>query len=78
VTVVVELPADADEAERIAERALGTVVQLLQDAPAVTLQTLERSGTVTRPVRDRRQAGRRLARAVSRGEAAFPVPSAHP
>ncbi|HEY1443389.1 MAG TPA: DUF58 domain-containing protein [Acidimicrobiales bacterium] len=78
VTVVVELPADADEAERIAERALGTVVQLLQDAPAVTLQTLERSGTVTRPVRDRRQAGRRLARAVSRGEAAYPVPSAQP
>lgn len=76
VTVVVDLPADADEAERVAERALGTVVELLREAAAVTLQTLEPRGTVTRPVRDRRQAGRRLARAVSSGEVALAAPPA--
>jgi uncharacterized protein (DUF58 family) len=76
VTVVVDLPADVDEAERVAERALGTVVELLGDSDTVTLQTLEPSGTVVRAVRDRRQAGRRLARAVSRVEAALPSPSA--
>jgi uncharacterized protein (DUF58 family) len=78
VTVVVDLPADADAAERVAERALGTVVELLQDDAAVTLQTLEPSGTVTRPVRDRRQAGRRLARAVSSDQGARPTSPAQP
>jgi uncharacterized protein (DUF58 family) len=80
VTVVVDLPADVDEAERVAERALGTVVELLRDADAVTLRTLEPSGTITRQVRDRRQAGRRLARAVaaSGGEAASHTPPPQP
>jgi len=80
VTVVVDLPADADEAERVAERALGTVVELLRDGDVVTLRTLEPSGTMTRRVRDRRQAGRRLARAVAAGsgEAAPPSPPPQP
>ncbi len=59
-----ELPADPDEAERVAERALGTVVDLLGDGAPVLLGTLERSGAVLAPVTDRRVAGRRLARAV--------------
>jgi hypothetical protein len=66
--VVVELPADPDEAEYIAERALGTVVALLADDASVLLQTQERSGPVTASVGDRRAAGRRLARAVPRAD----------
>ena len=62
--VVVDLPADPDEAERVAERALGTVVALLADDASVLLETQERSGPVTASVGDRRAAGRRLARAV--------------
>jgi uncharacterized protein (DUF58 family) len=62
--VVVDLPADPDEAERIAERALGTVVALLADDGSVLLETQERTGPVTASVGDRRAAGRRLARAV--------------
>jgi uncharacterized protein (DUF58 family) len=65
VTVSVVLPADQDEAERVAERALGTVLLLLDRGAPVTLGTLEASGPVQATVRDRRQAGRRLARAVS-------------
>lgn len=71
VTVVVDLPADPDEAERAAGRALGTVVELLHGGASVLLQTREPSGTVTSPVTDRRQAGRRLARAVSQGDSTF-------
>jgi uncharacterized protein (DUF58 family) len=67
VTVVVDLPADPVEAEHAAEHALGTVVALLGGGATVVLATLESSGAVTRPVVDRRQARRRLARAVSRG-----------
>jgi uncharacterized protein (DUF58 family) len=66
VTVVVDLPPDPDEAELAAGRALATVVELLEGDASVLLQTLEQSGVVTERVRDRRQAGRRLARAVSR------------
>jgi uncharacterized protein (DUF58 family) len=67
VTVVVDLPADPVEAEQVAEHALGTVVALLGGGAGVVLQTREPSGIVTRPVTDRRQAGRRLARAVAGG-----------
>ena len=66
VTVSVELPAEPEEAERVAERALGTVVQLLQGGTPVLLATVEPSGPVLAPVADRRRAGRRLARAVAR------------
>lgn len=73
VTLTVDLPDDLDEAERIAERALGTVVDLLATGAPVLLGTLERSGPVRAPVTDRRGAGRRLARAVPPGGAGTPV-----
>ena len=72
VTLTVELPSDPDEAERVAERALGTVVDLLATGAPVLLGTLERSGAVLAPVTDRRVAGRRLARAVPRSGAGKP------
>ena len=68
VTVTVELPDDPEEAERVAERALGTVVHLLDAGTPVLIGTVEPAGPVVAPVADRRSAGRRLARAVARGE----------
>jgi uncharacterized protein (DUF58 family) len=65
VTIAVELPVDPDAAERVAERALGSVVGLLQGGAPVLLGTREASGPVFGPVADRRTAGRRLARAVA-------------
>jgi uncharacterized protein (DUF58 family) len=67
VTLTVDLPEDPAEAERVAERALATVVDLLAAGAPVLLGTLERSGAVLAPVTDRRGAGRRLARAVPPG-----------
>jgi uncharacterized protein (DUF58 family) len=64
VTVTVSLPADEEEAERISERALGTVVQLLDRGNRVLLATTEPAGPLTAPVEDRLLAGRRLAGAV--------------
>jgi uncharacterized protein (DUF58 family) len=66
VAFTVDLPNDPDEAELVAEGALGTVVQLLDSGAPVLLGTLEPSGPVLAPVADRRGAGRRLARAVAR------------
>ncbi len=66
VTITVDLPDDPEEAERIAEGALGTVTHLLEGGALVLLGTLEPSGRVLAPVADRRGAGRRLARAVAR------------
>jgi uncharacterized protein (DUF58 family) len=68
VTVTVELPEDPEVAERMAERALGTVVHLLHAGTPVLVGTVEPAGPVVAPVADRRSAGRRLARAVARGE----------
>jgi uncharacterized protein (DUF58 family) len=68
VTVEVVLPSDPLEAERVAERAFGTVAQLLESGSSVLLSTLERTGPVIGRVADRRGAGRRLARAVARPE----------
>jgi uncharacterized protein (DUF58 family) len=65
VTITVELPADPDAAEHVAESALGSVVGLLQGGAPVLLRTREPSGAVSGPVVDRRTAGRRLARAVA-------------
>jgi uncharacterized protein (DUF58 family) len=65
VTVTVTLPPDADEAERLSERSLGTIVLLLDRGVPVLLGTTEASGPLVAPVEDRRRAGRRLARAVS-------------
>jgi uncharacterized protein (DUF58 family) len=67
ITVTVVLPSDPDEADRMAERALGTTVQLLDRGTPVLLATWESSGPVAAPVADRRGAGRRLARAVASG-----------
>ncbi len=65
VTIVVELPRDPDAAERVAEDALASVVALLEGSVPVLLVTTEASGPVRATVRDRRSAGRRLARAVA-------------
>jgi uncharacterized protein (DUF58 family) len=65
VTVEVTLPSDPDSAERVAEQACGTVLDLLErDVPTI-LVTDEPDGPVNAAVPDRRQAGRRLARAVA-------------
>jgi uncharacterized protein (DUF58 family) len=64
VTVRVHLPLDDDAAERVAERALGTVVALLDRGWRVVLATTEDDGPKLDVVVDRRSAGRRLARAV--------------
>ncbi|HWG74841.1 MAG TPA: DUF58 domain-containing protein [Acidimicrobiales bacterium] len=65
VRLTVVLPLDPEQGERVAERALGTVVVLLERGAAVILATTESSGPVVASVADRRGAGRRLARAVS-------------
>ena len=49
VTVTVDLPVDPDEAEVVAERALGTVMDLLEAGAPVLLATVERSGPGARP-----------------------------
>jgi uncharacterized protein (DUF58 family) len=66
ITVEVVLPPDPREAELVAERALGTVAQLLGGGASVLLATLEQTGPVIGRIVDRRGAGRRLARAVAR------------
>ncbi len=65
VVVDVKLPVDAVEAEAVSERAMATVGRELARGRTVILGTLEADGHVTRPVRDRVDLGRRLARAVS-------------
>ncbi len=65
VTLTVTLPRDPEEAERVAERALATIVLLLDKGTSVLLATREASGQVLAPVSDRRGGGRRLARAVA-------------
>lgn len=66
VVVEVSLPSDADLADELAERALGTVVALQDRGSPVLLVTNEAAGERRGPVADRRSAGRRLARALSR------------
>ncbi len=63
-SIEVHLPEDTGEAERMAERALASIVALLDRGSAVALTTTEPSGARTGVVTDRRTAGRRLARAV--------------
>jgi len=65
VTLEVHLPADADAAEQVAERAMATVVELVDRGASVLLVTTEDGGPRTGTVGDRRSAGRRLARAVA-------------
>jgi uncharacterized protein (DUF58 family) len=69
VTLKVLLPPDPQEADRVAERALGTITRLLERGAVVLLATVETSGPVTASVADRRAAGRRLARAVASADA---------
>jgi uncharacterized protein (DUF58 family) len=64
VILRVALPADPDLAERTAECALATTVKLLDRGVRIELATMESGGEVVRPVADRREAGRRLARAT--------------
>lgn len=67
VTLKLSLPHDDEAAERAAEQALGTALALLLRRSALVMVTDEISGEVTAPVRDRLEAGRRLARAVAGG-----------
>jgi uncharacterized protein (DUF58 family) len=69
VTLTVVLPQDPQEADRVAERALGTITRYLERGSTVLLATLEAAGPVTASVADRRGAGRRLARAVANAHA---------
>jgi uncharacterized protein (DUF58 family) len=75
VTLTVTLPQDPEEAERVAERALATIVLLLDKGTPVLLATREAKGPVIAPVSDRRGSGRRLARAVA--EAGFSTDPGH-
>lgn len=67
VTLKVSLPLDEDAAERAAERAFGTAVAILDRAARLVMVTQEDAGTVTAPVQDCLEAGRRLARSISTG-----------
>ena len=79
VIVRVALPPDSEEAERISERAFATVLLLLDRGRPVVLGTTESSGGLVASVSERRQVGRRLARAVTappvagHGEVSFGV-----
>jgi hypothetical protein len=53
----------------MAERAMATVVALVDRGASVLLATTEESGPKIATVSDRRSAGRRLARAVSEPDA---------
>jgi uncharacterized protein (DUF58 family) len=67
VVIDVVLPADAAEAESVSERVMATASEFLGRGQAVVLATTEIGGRVVRPVYDRVDVGRRLARAVSAG-----------
>jgi len=64
VVVDVTLPPDPEEAERAAEGAMTTASGYLARGVPVLLVTLEAGGRTVRPVVDRVELGRRLARAV--------------
>lgn len=69
VTLKVSLPFDEDAAERAAERAFATAVTILERGARLVMVTDEDARTVTAPVEDRPEAGRRLARSISTGGA---------
>jgi uncharacterized protein (DUF58 family) len=77
VSLEVHLPADADAAEAMAERAMATVVALVDRGASVLLATTEGDGRHVGTVGDRRSAGRRLARAVAEPDRA-PGPARSP
>lgn len=65
VTLRVSLPHTENAAERAAERALGTAISVLDQGTPLVMATDEPQGGFIGPVTDRREAGRRLARAVA-------------
>jgi uncharacterized protein (DUF58 family) len=67
VTVEAVLPPDPEAADRLAERALGTVGQLLGSGRSVVLTTDEAGGRRSERVETLAVAGRRLARAQPPG-----------
>ncbi len=67
LVVEVDLPSEPDAAERAAERAMAAVTRHLVRGVPVLLITLEPGGRTLRPVLDRIELGRRLARAVPAG-----------
>jgi uncharacterized protein (DUF58 family) len=75
VQVDVVLPQGPEEAERMAERALGTVVALVSQGRPVLLCTDEAGGPRRGVVASRLAAGRRLASAVPRAESRLVPPS---
>jgi uncharacterized protein (DUF58 family) len=77
VSLEIHLPADADAAEAMAERAMATVVALVDRGASVLLATTENDGPRVGTVGDRRSAGRRLARAVAEPDRAH-APGASP
>ncbi len=64
VVVNVALPSDLDHADRVAERYLGTVAELLSQGRSVVLVTDETTGSHREPVTTVPDAGRRLARTL--------------
>lgn len=62
--LTVTLPADPDEAEAAAERAMATIVALLDRDVPVLLTTTEAGGVTTALVPDHREGGRRMAAAT--------------
>ncbi|MGD0380004.1 MAG: DUF58 domain-containing protein [Acidimicrobiales bacterium] len=74
VSLEIHLPADADAAEAMAERAMATVVAIVDRGASVLLATTEGDGPRVGTVGDRRSAGRRLARAVAEPGRSAPAP----
>jgi len=70
VVVEVSLPADPDDAERLAERSMAEIAGHLEAGRGVVVASLEDTGPTVGPVHDLVGAGRRLARAVAPGGAA--------
>jgi uncharacterized protein (DUF58 family) len=62
--VAVDLSGDPEAAEHAARRAAGALERLLGSGTDVVLHTVEPAGPCSAAVRSRREAGRRLARAV--------------
>jgi hypothetical protein len=76
VVIDVVLPPDPAEAEIESERIMGVVNRCLVRGQPVVLGTLEASGRCVRPVRDRVDLGRRMARAVPPPAGPSPPPAA--
>lgn len=73
VVVEVDLPSDPEAAEAMAEQVMAEVAVRLARGQTVVLATWESDGRVERPVRDRVELGRRLARALPAEHGGSPV-----